>query len=94
MTRYVTVRSEGGADASVTASAIDLGEFTLSKGRRVTGTVFWNGELGFIPSHAANAKVRFFRLTTIDGKPGATLLGEAVTDSYGYYGVVLPGSPE
>jgi hypothetical protein len=96
MTRYVTVRATTDADANVTPASpsMDLGSFTLSKGRRVTGNVFWGDSSGVSPANAVNAKLRFFRLTTIDGKPGAALLAETVTDSYGVYGVVLPGSPE
>ena len=96
MTRYVIVRGATDADANVapTSPGLDLGEFTLSKGRRVTGTVFWGDASGVSPPNAINAKVRFFRLTTIDGKPGAALLAETVTDSYGAYGVVLPGTPD
>lgn len=90
MTRYVTVQAPQG-DAAGPASTVDLGEFTLSKGRKVTGTLRWGGGSG-LTGAAGSAKLRFFRLTTIDGKAGATLLGEAVTDANGSYGVILPGS--
>jgi hypothetical protein len=94
MSRYITIHATA---ASTDASAggqptLDLGSFTLSKGRKVTGNIFWTSDSHVTPANAVNARVRFFRLTTIDGKPGATLLGEALTDSYGVYGVVLPGS--
>lgn len=91
MTRYVTVPPPAQGDGSAISPTLDLGEFTLSKGRKVTGKLSWGAGSG-LNGAAGSAKLRFFRLTTIDGKAGATLLGEAVTDAGGSYAVILPGS--
>lgn len=95
MSRYIPVRNPEGPDASGVSGTIELGELSLSKGRKVTGkiTARLSSNSAETPVAASNATVRVFRLATIDGKPGAVLLGEAVADAFGNYGVVLPGTP-
>jgi hypothetical protein len=78
------------------AAAADGGEFpgqsfapiTLPRGRRLTGIVSSSVAGGSAP--LINAQVRFFRLTTIEGKRAAVLLGTGITNSAGAYSVILP----
>jgi hypothetical protein len=68
------------------AASAELQDLTLSKGRRVTGTVV-------VPSDAQlllPALVRYFRIGVEDGKPSAILLDETYTDASGRYSVLLP----
>lgn len=66
-----------------------LATITLPRGRRLTGMVTSSlSNRG--PAPLANAQVRFFRVTRIEGKPAAVLLGAGVTNGLGAYTVILP----
>ncbi|MBI3181936.1 MAG: hypothetical protein HYZ28_07310 [Myxococcales bacterium] len=71
---------------------IDLGEHSLYNGRLVTGTVKLEQSTITTGSVAAAASVRFFRVSTVEGKPSPLLLGQAVTDERGRYSVLLPAA--
>lgn len=79
------VGAEGGSVAEQTFAPI-----TLPRGRRLTGTVTTSTVGGRPSTPLANAQVRFFRVTRIEGKPAAVLLGSTVTNSAGAYMVILP----
>lgn len=85
--RVVTVRSGDGKSLQ----PLELGELKLYRGRRVSGTVSMR-EPGAMLSAAAvpTAQLRFFWVRLADGKPSATLLGQALADEKGHYSVVLP----
>ena len=88
--RVVTVKNELAADGGAPTGTVTLPEFKLSKARRVTGTITLpNNANGFILP-AVNATVRYFHVTTIEGRPSSLLLGEGVSDDQGNYSVVLP----
>ena len=90
VSRLITVAAN--VDAGGMLQPVELPDFTLSRGRRVTGTISsiprWLGVTEPMP--APNASVKFFRLVTFDGKPSSLLLAETVADSAGHYSVVLP----
>lgn len=88
VTRLITVEptydQEGRARRQV-----QLREVSLATGRRVTGTV--TGTMGGRPGAGVPyARLRFFRVTQVEGKPAAILLGSTVADAQGAYRVVLP----
>lgn len=90
-TRVVTVRADmmPSSDGGTPSRTVDLKDFELRKGRKVTGAITapnLNGEPGF----AVNATVRYFRVSGVGGVATSLLLGEAVTDSLGNYSVMLP----
>jgi hypothetical protein len=90
VSRFVTVPAN--ADASGKLQPVELPEFTLSRGRRVTGMISsiprWLATPEPVP--APFASVKFFRLVTFDGKPSSLLLAETVADAAGNYSVMLP----
>ncbi len=89
--RIVTVKLESSPDGGAPTNTVDLQQFPLSKPRSVTGTITLppNTNTGVAPV-AVNAIVRYFHVTTIEGRPSSLLLGEAVTDEHGTYAVILP----
>ncbi len=70
--------------------------FTLLRPRRVTGMVeivqpqLTSEDAPPAKSPAANASLRFFHVSSVEGKRSSLLLGTAVTDDKGRYSVVLP----
>ncbi len=88
--RVVTVRAEGGssADAGLPSRTVDLKDFQLRKGRKVTGNVTAPTANG--PGAAVNATVRYFRVSAVGGITTSLLLGDALTDDLGNYSVMLP----
>jgi hypothetical protein len=90
VSRFVTVPAN--VDASGRLQPVELPEFTLSRGRRVTGTISsiprWLATPEPMP--APFASVKFFRLVTFDGTPSSLLLAETVADAAGNYSVMLP----
>jgi hypothetical protein len=86
--RLITVS----ATAAVDGGALErqqLAPITLPRGRRITGTVTSNiANRG--PTPLSNVQVRFFRVTRIENKPTAVLLGTGVTNGVGAYVVILP----
>jgi hypothetical protein len=83
-------------DAGTVISNIDLGPFSLSAGRTVAGIVTAHSlaDVGGVSKPAPNALVRFFRVTSVEGKPSALLLGQAICDDSGRYKVILPDHPQ
>jgi hypothetical protein len=71
---------------------VQLSDFALSKGRRITGNVFAVINQGDqSPTIAPFTSLRFFRLSSdLDGKPFASLLAETISDARGAYSVNLP----
>lgn len=61
---------------------------TLPSARLLTGVVTATSSRGWLPSQ--NAELRFFRVTTIEGKPAAAPLGSGITNGVGAYSVFLP----
>lgn len=60
----------------------------LSFGRTVSGVVTGNGSKADQPM--AFAQVKFYRVTSVGGRPVSILLGSAIADESGRYSVVLP----
>jgi hypothetical protein len=85
VSRIVTVRPGEDTPGGVQ----ELSPFTLSKGRRVSGHVSFGGQRLMEPS-APYAKIRFFRVVDVEGKPSALLLSETLTDQDGGYSTILP----
>ncbi|WP_224240914.1 carboxypeptidase-like regulatory domain-containing protein [Hyalangium gracile] len=82
VSRFVTVLPSTNAE---------LAPFTLSKGRRINGTVTL-AEPAYdspIPG-VAYASIRFFRVVNVEGRPTSVLLAETVSDSTGHYAASLP----
>jgi hypothetical protein len=80
MSRFVQVLNQ---------PALDRAEYTLSKGRTVTGTVI--SRVNGSEQPAPFASVRFFRVVTAAGnQPGSILLAEGITDSTATYTIALP----
>jgi hypothetical protein len=88
--RVVIVRADIPDDAGGRHNTIDLKEFALWNSRQVTGTVTLPATASAVGLPAINATVRYFRVTTVEGRPASLLLGEAVTDDRGNYSVTLP----
>lgn len=86
--RLITVSAAAAANGG-TVEGQSFAPITLPSGRRLTGVVTTlNSSRGSSP--LANAQVRFFRVTTIEGKPAAVLLGSGITNGVGAYSVILP----
>ncbi len=71
---------------------VELPDVFLSKGRRIVGTVTAvTNQVADSAVVAPLTALRFFRLTDdFDGRPSSVLLGEAISDANGNYGVNLP----
>lgn len=69
--------------------SVELAEVALSWGRTVSGTV--TASMGPLSNEAVPySRLRFFRVTTVEGKPASILLGSTIADGRGSYQVVLP----
>lgn len=70
---------------------IQLSDFALSKGRRLTGNVLAPPSPNESVRVAPFTSLRFFRLINdLDGRPSSVLLAETVSDARGAYSVSLP----
>ena len=70
---------------------IQLSDFALSKGRRITGNVLAPPSPNESARVAPFTSLRFFRLINdLDGRPSSVLLAETVSDARGAYSVSLP----
>jgi hypothetical protein len=70
---------------------IQLSDFALSKGRRITGNVLAPPSPNEAARVAPFASLRFFRLINdLAGRPSSVLLAETVSDARGAYSVSLP----
>lgn len=86
--RLVTVSAAAATMGGMLTGQV-FAPITLPRGRRLTGVVTSNlSGRGSVP--LTNAQVRFFRVTTIEGKPASVLLGAGVTNGVGSYTVILP----
>jgi hypothetical protein len=86
VSRIVAVRPMDGAPYD---AVLELSAFTLSKGRRVTGQVRFNGSNPAQPT-APYASIRFFRVVDVEGKRSALLLSQTLTDQNGGYSTTVP----
>ncbi|QRK06832.1 carboxypeptidase regulatory-like domain-containing protein [Archangium violaceum] len=86
VSRIVLVRPE---EDALSTGTLELTPFTLSKGRRVTGRISFNGER-LARSSAPYASIRFFRVVEVEGKPSPLLLAQTLTDQNGNYSTTLP----
>ncbi|HYO54540.1 carboxypeptidase regulatory-like domain-containing protein [Archangium sp.] len=86
VSRIVTVRP---MDGTPDDAVLELSPFTLSKGRRVTGQVSFNGSNPAQPT-APYASIRFFRVVDVEGKRSALLLSQTLTDQNGGYSTTVP----
>ena len=70
----------------------DLKAVELSFGRTVSGSVTGSvaGTNGTVEQAVPYSQLRFFRVTTVEGRPASILLGTSIADSLGKYKVVLP----
>lgn len=91
VSRFVTVERKIGAYGDG-FEPIALPQFSLSRGRTVTGVVSSIPKRlsQLPPSPAPGAVVSFFRIIHIEGKASAVLLAEGLADQDGRYQVVLP----
>lgn len=97
--RFLTVRAEPAVNG-LGMKAIDIQELRLLRSRKVSGFVTaqhypspdTSGQTtgGITTRPASYALVRFFHVTSVEGKPASILLGEAITDANGFYTVQLP----
>lgn len=62
----------------------------LSFGRTVSGNVTGTSATGVMNEPVPFSRLRFFRVTTVEGRPASILLGTAIADDRGKYQVVLP----
>jgi len=86
--RLVTVRSEVDAQGEYVKD-FSLPVVTLAKGRSVSGTV--RGTVGLTAgAPVPYSTLRFYRVTAVEGRASAILLGSTVADDKGRYSVVLP----
>lgn len=89
VSRFVTVTAE--PDSSGNFRVLQLSDFTLSKGRRVSGNVYAFADPDAAQATLApSASVRLFRLVQFDGKQSSVLLAETVSDGRGTYNLTLP----
>jgi hypothetical protein len=91
--RLVRIAYDVDIDAGTVNRTVDLGDFQLSVGRRVSGVVTARAPDGSAPRPAPNATVRFFRVTSVEGVPASLLLAEGISDETGAYTVMLPDHP-
>lgn len=88
--RLITVKAAVD-DAGVALPTLTLPTVRLTNGRRVQGTV--TGVMGSKEgAPVPYSQLRFFRATTVEGRPSAILLGTATADERGRYEVILPNA--
>ena len=87
--RLVTIKAPIDAKTGLKLPTQDLNPVELSWGRTVSGLV--TGNMGTQVSQAVPySQLRFFRVTTVEGRPASILLGTTIADDRGKYQVVLP----
>lgn len=93
VSRFVIVRPTTGSMGESVMAPIQLPDFSLSRGRTVTGTISSipaQLSINQTPVPAPNAAVKFFKVVSFEGKLSHVLLAEGLADSTGSYKVVLP----
>ncbi len=89
VSRFVTVTAD--ADGSGGFKPLQLSDFNLSNGRRITGIVYAFADPSDAQATVApSASLRFFRLINFQGRQSSVLLAETVSDGRGFYRVTLP----
>lgn len=92
--RLVTIKPAIDANTGLKLPTQDLSPVELSFGRTVqgtvTGTVF--GLNGQVEQPVPYSQLRFFRVTSVEGRPASILLGTTIADDRGRYQVVLPSA--
>jgi hypothetical protein len=90
--RLVTLKAAVDDRTGVKATTQTLTPVSLSFGRTVTGNVTGEvlGANGTMVQAVPYSQLRFFRVTTVEGRPASILLGTAIADDRGKYQVVLP----
>ncbi len=87
--RLVTVQPVIDAKTGLKLPTIDLRPVQLSFGRTVSGVV--TGTMGTkVGEPVPYSQLRFFRVTTVEGRPASILLGSTIADDRGRYTLVLP----
>lgn len=93
--RLVTVKAVIDDMTGLKLPTQTLSPVELSFGRTVSGTVSGTvmGVMGKIDQPVPYSRLRFFRVTTVEGRHASILLGSAIADERGKYQVVLPTVP-
>lgn len=86
VSRYVTVAPQPGT-AGIAPQ--DLGAFSLSQGRSISGPVLSADPAAASP-YLPYASIRFFRVVSVNGRLTSQLLAQTVSDANGQYAVTLP----
>lgn len=87
--RLVTIKAAIDDKTGLKLPTQDLNPVELSWGRTVSGLV--TGTMGMQTLQPVPySQLRFFRVTTVEGRPASILLGMTIADDRGKYQVVLP----
>jgi hypothetical protein len=87
--RLVTIKAAIDEKTGLKLPTQDLNPVELSWGRTVSGAV--TGNMGAqVSQPVPYSQLRFFRVTTVEGRPASILLGTTIADDSGKYQVVLP----
>lgn len=92
--RLVTIKPAIDANTGLKLPTQDLSPVELSFGRTVQGTVTGTvlGLTGQVEQPVPYSQLRFFRVTSVEGRPASILLGTTIADDRGRYQVVLPSA--
>ena len=90
--RLVTIKPAIDATTGLKLPTQTLNPVELSFGRTVSGTVTGTvmGVNGVVDQPVPYSQLRFFRVTSVEGRPASILLGTTIADERGKYQVVLP----
>lgn len=90
--RLVTIKPAIDAKTGLKLPTQTLNPVELSFGRTVSGTVTGTvmGVNGTMDQPVPYSQLRFFRVTSVEGRPASILLGTTIADDRGRYQVVLP----
>ncbi|MDP2272320.1 MAG: carboxypeptidase-like regulatory domain-containing protein [Archangium sp.] len=86
--RLVTIKTVIDDKTGLKVPTQALTPVELSFGRTVSGTV--TSATGTVQQPVPYSQLRFFRVTTVEGRPASILLGTSIADDRGRYEVVLP----
>lgn len=87
--RLVTIKAAVDQNTGLKLPTQDLNPVELSWGRTVSGVV--RGNMGLqLSQPVPYSQLRFFRVTTVEGRPASILLGTSIADDRGKFQVVLP----
>ncbi len=90
--RLVTIKTVIDDKTGLKLPTQTLTPVELSFGRTVSGTVTGAvvSAAGMVQQPVPYSQLRFFRVTTVEGRPASILLGSSIADDRGRYEVVLP----